>query len=159
MIYNETRVLGFPRSWLEAPKTPWSFLRDESDGSVFCHVNEVTFGTEPHLSRGAGCQGNPACVQPWLELAVSPRPSPLLPGRREELEMGFTTNGRDLINTARVREPPRKPKRTGCRQRRAGEHLAVNQAEQGGSGPRPTRPPCTLVHPAVPRLCPFITNW
>lgn len=34
---------------------PWDFLGIESHNSVFCYVNEITFGK--HLRIGADCQG------------------------------------------------------------------------------------------------------
>lgn len=52
--------LSFVPFLVPSSQNPWNFLTDENDNSIFCYMNEVTFGL--HL-RMAGCQENQPCVQ------------------------------------------------------------------------------------------------
>ena len=70
-----------------------------------------------HLSRGAGCQGNPDVFSPGWNFSLSLPFFPHFQGGERGWRLVLPPMAGDLINAARVREPPWKPKRTGCRQR------------------------------------------
>ena len=71
-----------PVSGTELLKNSWNFLSAERDKSVFCYVNEATFGKHPRM--GAAGSGANCVIRGW-------EPQPLEKGGGLEVES--TTNG------------------------------------------------------------------
>lgn len=106
VIYNNTYIFGLcPISGTELWK-PGNFLSDESNKSVFCYVNEISFGHTPQWRMGAGCQESQPLIR-GLKLSVLPL-SNLWEGEKS-WRLNQSSMANDLINHYFINHVMRPP--------------------------------------------------